>query len=87
MASSLDFDSDGDSEVDENKKELNDEGVQELEDCSEDEVGLLNGLFHQQIEDYEVFHHAWHMLQIEVELGEKDEFSLEYKEYKGETPE
>lgn len=62
--------------------EPDDEGVLELEGCSEDEVGSLNGLFHWQMEDYEVFHPACHMLQIEEVPKEKDMFPPEYREYK-----
>lgn len=64
------------------KMEPNDEGVLELDGCSEDDICSLNGLFHWQMEDYEVFHPVCHMLQIEEEPREKDEFPSEYREYK-----
>lgn len=51
--------------IDEGRKgmEPNDEGVLELEDCSKDEKSSLNGLFHWQIEDYEVFSSMCKFLQ------------------------
>lgn len=67
--------------------EPDDEGALELEGCSEDETSSLVGLFHWQMEDYEVFHLECHMLQIcEIkESGDGTEdatFPPEYEEYR-----
>ena len=64
----------GESDVDEGRKamEPNTKGILELESCSEDETSSLNGLFHWQMEDYEVFHQECNMLQIrEIKEEEK----------------
>ena len=58
----------------------NNEGVLELEECSEDKTSSLNGLFHWQMEDYELFH--FYMLGIEEPKVEKEVFPLEFVEYK-----
>lgn len=67
------------------RMEPDDEGVLELEGYSEDETSSIIGLFHWQMEDYEVFHPDCHMLQI-CEIGESSDstenatFSPEYEE-------
>lgn len=67
-------------------KEPNEEGVLELDECSEDGTSSLAGLFHWQMEDYEVFHPKCHMLQI-CEIGqsssgmEEQSFSSECGRY------
>ena len=55
LASSTD--SKVEEEDDERKRsmELNKEGVLKLEECPNDDLDSLNGLFHCQMEDYEVF--------------------------------
>ena len=37
------------------RMKLNDEGILELEGCSEDDMDSLNKLFHWQMEDYKLF--------------------------------
>ena len=67
---------------DEGKKRMEpDEGVLRLEQGSnEDDLDLVNGLFHWQIEDYELFP-RWNMLRVdEGEKEEENECSKEYRE-------
>ena len=40
------------------------EGILRLKSCFEDETGLLDTLFHRQMEDYEIFQPSCHMLEI-----------------------
>lgn len=63
--------------------EPNNEGVFELDGCSEDDICSLNGLFHWQMEDYELS--QCNMLQIEE--PEENRFLPVYREYtEGDAP-
>lgn len=79
----------GESDDDERKlMEQDEEGVLEIGSCSEDETSSLNGLFHWQMEDYEVFHPDCNMLQVKEGEAEEDKgstnetFPPEYREYR-----
>ena len=53
-------------------KEKPDEGeVLWLGECPEDETSSFNGLFHWQVEDYEVFQPKCNMLQIQESESNK----------------
>lgn len=82
MALSSEFKSDGEHRTDEGRAHMdpNDEGVLELEECSGDETSSLNGLFHWQMEDYELFHS--YMLGIEEPKDEEEVFPPEFVENK-----
>lgn len=89
LASSRSESDGGESYTDEGRKSMepNDEGVLELESCSDNETNSLNGLFHWQMEDYEVFHQECNMLQMreikEEEKGTSSQTLLtKYKEHK-----
>lgn len=61
--------------------EPNERGVLRLGECSEDETSSLNGLFHWQVRNYEVFQPECNILQIqEAEFEER--YPEVYKEYK-----
>lgn len=60
------------------RMEPNKQGILEIETHSDDDLESLNGLFHWQMEDYEVF--SCNMLQVD-EGNEKQTFPLEYTEY------
>ena len=63
--------------------EPNEEGVLRLGECSDDDnTNSLNGLFHWQMGDNEVFHVECNMLQIQDSQSE-ERYSEEYTEYKG----
>lgn len=51
-----------------------------MEDCSGDETSSLNGLFHWQMKDYELFH--MYILGIEEPKDEKEVFPLQFMEYR-----
>ena len=57
----------------------NNEGILELEECSGDDTCSMNGLFHWQMEYYELFHS--YMLSIKEPEGE-ELFPPEFVEYK-----
>ena len=65
------------------KMELNEEGVLRLEGGSkDDDLDLVNGLFHWQMEDYELFL-SYNMLRVdEGEKRKKKECPKEYREAK-----
>lgn len=81
MTLSLEFESDGEHQMDELRTcmDSDDVGILELEECSGDDTCSMNGLFHWQMEDYELFHS--YMLGIE-ELEGEEVFPLEFVEYK-----
>jgi hypothetical protein len=65
--------------------EPNKEGILKLEGGSkDDDLDLVNGLFHWQMEDYELFP-SCHMLGVEEgsKGDEKNKFLMEYREVKG----
>lgn len=63
--------SDSGSETGEDgEMELNEEGVLRLGNFSEDETSSINGLFHWQMKDYEIFHPECNVLEI---LGTKED--------------
>jgi hypothetical protein len=63
--------------------EPDDEGVLRLEGgTSDDDLDLVNGLFHWQMEDYKLFP-SCNMLGVEEgNNGEENKFSKEYREVK-----
>lgn len=75
-SSDLEFEG-GELGMNEGRKDMepNNEGLLELEHCSDDEMSSLNRLFHWQMEDYEVFHPGYNMLEIREieEVGEDTE--------------
>ncbi len=77
-------DSKGEGEGDNERKkkmEPNEEGVLRLEEgLNDDDLNSVNGLFHWEMEDYELFP-SCNMLRVnEGEKGEENECSKEYKE-------
>jgi len=79
-AASSDFEGEGGGD-DKGKKrmELDEEGVLRLEEGSnEDDLDSLNGLFHWQMEDYELFP-SCNTLKVD-EKGEENDCSKEYRE-------
>ena len=62
--------------------EQDDEGVLRLEGGSNDDLDLVNGLFHWQIEDYELFP-SCNMLKVdEADKTKENECPKEYREAK-----
>lgn len=61
--------------------EPNEEGVLRLGECSDDNTSSLNGLFHWQMGDCEVFHAECNMLQIQESQSEGRHLE-EYTDYK-----
>lgn len=67
-------------------REPNDEGILKLGECSEDETGLLNRLFHWQMEDYEMFQ-SYRLEVEEPEQATEEVYLSEYREsWKGDAP-
>lgn len=65
-------------------REPDDEGILGIQACSEDETDSLRGLFHWQMEDYELLY-GCNMLGIEG--PDMNEFPPEYEQYKeGDVP-
>lgn len=62
--------------------ELDNEGLLRLGECSNDETSSLNGLFHWQVGDYEVFHTEYNIFQIQESQSE-ERYPEGYTEYKG----
>lgn len=60
--------------------EPNEEGVLRLGNCSEDETSSINGLFHWQMEDYEIFHPECNGLEI-LEIEEDNTYPPQFAEY------
>ena len=51
--------------------ELDEEGVLRFRECLEDDTSSLNGLFHWQMGDYEVFHVECNMLEVQEFVAEE----------------
>lgn len=78
---------DGEGGVDKGKygRESDKEGVLGIQGCSEDVIDSLNGLFHWQMEDYEL-PYGCNMLQVDKEPDE-NECLPTYGEYtEGDAP-
>lgn len=75
-----DSDSEGNTVREKGEIEPNGEGVLRLGNCSEDETSSLSGLFHWQMDDYEILQPECNVLEI-LELGNDGTYPPQFAEY------